>query len=79
MFIIEFKVEESAEKALAQIEEKGYAAPYQNDGRPIVKIGVNFSSKERTIEGEKSGNDTTLERYEGPIPMLKNAVFVFFL
>ncbi|MBR4839070.1 MAG: ATP-binding protein [Paludibacteraceae bacterium] len=53
IFIIEFKVDESAEKALAQIDEKGYASPYQNDGRPIVKIGVNFSSEERTIEGWK--------------------------
>ncbi len=53
IFIIEFKVDESAEKALAQINEKGYADPYRADGRPIVKIGVNFSSEERTIEGWK--------------------------
>ena len=50
IFIIEFKVDECAEKALAQINEKGYAEPYRTDGRPIVKIGVNFSSEERTIE-----------------------------
>ncbi len=53
IFIIEFKVDESAEKALAQINEKGYAEPYRTDGRPIIKIGVNFSSEERTIEGWK--------------------------
>ncbi|MBR6112805.1 MAG: ATP-binding protein [Paludibacteraceae bacterium] len=53
IFIIEFKVDESAEKALAQINEKGYADPYHTDGRPIIKIGVNFSSEERTIEGWK--------------------------
>ena len=51
IFIIEFKVDESAEKALSQINEKGYADPYHTDGRPIIKIGVNFSSEERTIEG----------------------------
>ena len=50
IFIIEFKVDESAEIALAQINEKGYADPFRNDGRPVVKIGVNFSSEERTIE-----------------------------
>jgi hypothetical protein len=50
IFIIEFKVDESAEVALAQINEKGYADPFCNDGRPVVKIGVNFSSEERTIE-----------------------------
>ena len=43
----------NAEKALAQINEKGYADPYHTDGRPIIKIGVNFSSEERTIEGWK--------------------------
>lgn len=53
IFIIEFKVDESAQVALNQINEKGYADPYLNDGRPIVKIGVNFSSEERTIEGWK--------------------------
>ena len=53
IFIIEFKVDESAEVALAQINEKGYADPFRNDGRPVVKIGVNFSSEERTIEGWK--------------------------
>ena len=53
IFIIEFKVDESAEVALAQINEKGYADPFCNDGRPVVKIGVNFSSEERTIEGWK--------------------------
>ena len=53
LFIIEFKVDESAEKALAQINEKGYADPYKNDSLPIVKIGVNFSSEERTIEAWK--------------------------
>lgn len=53
IFILEFKVDESAQIALEQINNKGYAAPYRGDGRPIVKIGVNFSSKERTIEGWK--------------------------
>ncbi len=58
IFIIEFKVDESAKKALAQINEKGYAEPYRTDGRPIVKIGVNFSSEERTIEGWKVEDDS---------------------
>lgn len=51
IFIIEFKVDESAQIALNQINDKGYADPYRKDGRAIIKIGVNFSSKERTIEG----------------------------
>jgi hypothetical protein len=31
-------------------EEKGYATPYLADGRKLVKIGVSFSTKSRTIE-----------------------------
>jgi len=37
------------EEALAQIESKNYAIPFQSDGRRIVKIGVNFDSATRTI------------------------------
>ena len=39
----------SWDEALAQIESKNYAIPYQSDGRQIVKIGVNFDSATRTI------------------------------
>ena len=37
------------EEALAQIESKNYAIPFQSDGRRVVKIGVNFDSATRTI------------------------------
>ncbi len=50
IYIIECKLDGSAEKALAQIEEKGYANPFALDGRKIYKIGVNFSSETRGIE-----------------------------
>ena len=53
IFIIVFKVDESAQAALDQINRMGYADPYRTDGRPIVKIGVNFSKKERTIAAWK--------------------------
>ena len=39
----------SADEALRQIEEKGYAQPYLADKRKIVCIGVVFSSQTRTI------------------------------
>ena len=51
IYVFEFKLDESAEIALCQINERGYAEPYQSDGREVVKIGVNFSSKERNIDG----------------------------
>lgn len=41
------------EEALAQIDSKQYAIPYQADGRKVYKIGVNFDSATRTIGGWK--------------------------
>lgn len=49
VYIFEFKIDGTAEEALAQINEKGYAIPYQSDHRRVVKIGVNFSSETRTV------------------------------
>ncbi|MDE7081119.1 MAG: ATP-binding protein [Muribaculaceae bacterium] len=49
IYIIEFKVDSSPEVALAQIEEKGYCIPFLTDGRTIVKVGVEFSTRERNI------------------------------
>ncbi|WP_287683219.1 PD-(D/E)XK nuclease domain-containing protein, partial [Bacteroides sp.] len=40
----------TAEEAMAQINEKGYALPFEGDSRQLFKIGVNFSSKTRNIE-----------------------------
>ena len=50
VYIFEFKLDGSAEEALQQIEEKGYARPYESDSRTIHKIGVNFSSQTGTID-----------------------------
>ena len=50
IYIFEFKFNKSAEEALAQIDEKGYAEPYKCDGRQIVKVGVNFSTACRNID-----------------------------
>jgi len=49
IFIFEFKLDESADKALQQIDEKRYDKPYSADARKIWKIGANFSSKVRNI------------------------------
>ncbi len=49
IYIIEFKLDGSAEEALQQIEEKDYAAPYAFAGKTIIKVGVNFSSETRNI------------------------------
>ena len=50
IYIMEFKLNGTAEEALRQIEEKGYALPFSGDNREVFKIGVNFSSETRNIE-----------------------------
>ena len=42
-------VDNTAEEALQQIEDKQYAAPFATDPRKLFKIGVCFSSEERGI------------------------------
>lgn len=49
IYIFEFKLDHSADEALRQIEEKGYAQPYLSDSRSTIKIGVSFSAKQRNI------------------------------
>ena len=47
IYVMELKYNDTAEVALAQIESKGYADKYALDGRPVTKVGIAFSSKER--------------------------------
>lgn len=49
IYVFEFKFDGTPDEALAQIDSKQYALPYQADGRRIVKAGVNFDSATRTI------------------------------
>ena len=49
VYIFEFKVDKSAQEALAQIEEKGYALPYAADKRQLFKIGVSFDGEARKL------------------------------
>lgn len=53
VYIFEFKLDGSAEAALKQIDEKGYATPFISKGCNIYKVGVNFSLKKRCIDGWK--------------------------
>lgn len=50
IYIMEFKLDGSAEEALQQINEKNYALPFVADSRKLFKIGVNFTHKTRNIE-----------------------------
>ena len=50
VYVMEFKLDGSAEQALQQIEEKQYALPFAGDSRRVFSIGVNFSSETRNID-----------------------------
>ena len=49
IYIFEFKLDGTAQEALQQIEEKGYALPYIADNRKVYRIGVSFSSETGTV------------------------------
>ena len=53
IYVIELKIDSTAEAALHQIEEKGYAKLFAHDARKLSRIGVSFSTKKRHIEDWK--------------------------
>lgn len=53
IYIVELKIDSTADAALQQIEDKGYAKPFINDPRKLFKIGVSFSTENRRIEDWK--------------------------
>ena len=54
IYVMEFKLEGTAEEAIRQIEEKNYALPFASDSRKLYKIGINFSNQIRGIEAWKA-------------------------
>ncbi len=54
IYVMELKYDKSADEALQQIDQKGYARKYALDGRPVTKVGLAFSSAERNITEWKS-------------------------
>ena len=54
IFILEFKLDESAEAAMQQIRDKDYAARYRLDGKAMVGMGINFGSGRKSVEGWKA-------------------------
>ena len=49
VYVMELKMHGTADEALAQIDTKDYAIPYQAEGKPVVKIGIAFSRETRTV------------------------------
>lgn len=50
IYVMEFKLDGTAEEALTQINDKQYAVPFATDFKKVFKIGVNFSKATRGIE-----------------------------
>ena len=49
IYIIEFKFNQSAEKAIEQIKEKKYYESYLDTNKKIHLLGINFSTEEKNI------------------------------
>ncbi len=50
IYVFEFKLNGTAEEALAQIETQGYLEPYAVDARQKVAVGINFNKETRNID-----------------------------
>ena len=53
IYLFEFKRDDSADAALAQIDSKDYALPFIADSRKLYKIGVSFDSSTKKLVGWK--------------------------
>ena len=49
IYVMELKINGTAQDALDQINDKGYALRYATDGRRIVKAGIGFSVEKRAM------------------------------
>lgn len=53
IYILEFKIDKTAEEAVQQILTKGYATRFAADPRPVFAVGLNISPDQRTIDRYK--------------------------
>jgi hypothetical protein len=49
VYCFEFKLDKSADEALAQINSKDYLLPWTGSGKKLFKVGVDFDSEKRNI------------------------------
>ena len=49
VYCFEFKLDKSADEALAQIDTKEYLLPWYGSGKKLFKVGVNFDSEKRNV------------------------------
>ena len=51
VYCLEFKLDKSAEEAIQQIEKRGYLEKYRSSKETLHKIGINFSSENKKVDG----------------------------
>jgi hypothetical protein len=51
IYVMEFKRDSTAQAAMQQIKDKGYAEPFKSDGRQIILVGANFAQDMSNIDG----------------------------
>ena len=49
IYLLELRLDRPVTEALEQIERKDYARQFESDGRPVIKIGIEFSTRTRNI------------------------------
>lgn len=54
-YVLDFKLNGTAEEALQQIKDTHYTLPFEMNGQKIICIGMNFSSETRNIDGVAIG------------------------
>ncbi|HIX87032.1 MAG TPA: PD-(D/E)XK nuclease domain-containing protein, partial [Candidatus Parabacteroides intestinigallinarum] len=55
LYVVELKLNQSAEAAMEQIDLKNYPERFALCGLPIVKVAINFDSERHTIADWKIG------------------------
>ena len=74
IFVLELKVDDTVENALAQIDDKGYAIPYEAEGKILIKCGVSISSEHRNITHwriiDKDGNIIDEQKFQESLQTL---------
>ena len=50
IYILEFKLDKTAQVAMEQIKSRDYAGAFRDDQRPKVLVGINFSSELKSVD-----------------------------
>ena len=53
LYVMEIKLDSSAETAMQQIDLRDYASAFSQSGLPVIKVAVNFDSETRNIKDWK--------------------------